>query len=117
MQKSPGAEAIRKEFYAGNAKTRENLNYDTPAAYRDTLLTNPANWKSTAMQVGGFAGASATNNGDGTVTFRITNVAGANSFFLHAIPNRKSATGLMSNVVQIFEWTESIDQNRLPKTN
>ncbi len=67
----------------------------------------------TARKIGGFSGASVTNNGDGTATFRIRNVAGTHSFFYHIIPDLPGKTGPMHNVEQIFEWTEPIDSNRL----
>jgi hypothetical protein len=106
MQNSPGANALRNDFYAGGGK---NFIYGSGQAAWDTVI-NPAaaDWSSTAAQVGGFAGASAMNNGNGTVTFTITNVAGAHSFFYHLVPNRSGATGPMSNINQTFQWTESI---------
>ncbi len=116
MQSSLNMNRQRDQFYAGNTETQTDLNYDTIKAYAETIL-NPltANWKSTAMQVGGYRGASITNNNDGTATYNIRNVAGANSFFLHMVPNLPGKTGPMHNVEQIFKWTERIDQNRLPR--
>jgi hypothetical protein len=46
----------------------------------------------------------AVNNGNGTVTFTITNIAGLNSFGLHVLPNRTAASGPMTNVTQTFAW-------------
>lgn len=104
MRNSPGASALRNDFNAGGG---QNFAYGTSQATFDTVL-NPstADWSSTAAQVGGFAGASAVNNGNGTVTFSITNVAGANSFFYHAVPNRSGTSGPMRNIKQTFQWTE-----------
>lgn len=104
MQNSPGANALRNDFYAGGGK---NFIYGSEQAAWDTLL-NPftADWSSTAAQVGGFAGASAINNGNETVTFTITNVAGTYSFFYHQVPDRSGTTGPMRNITQTFQWTE-----------
>jgi len=67
------------------------------------------------MQVGGYDNATITNNGDGTMTIRIPNVAGAHSFFYHLLPNLPGKTGPMHNVEQVFEWTVPIDPARLPQ--
>lgn len=106
----------RTAFYAAGGQTREIINYDTGRAYWDTIV-NPftANWKSTAMQVGGYGGATIANNNDGTATYKIRNVAGANSFFFHMVPNLPNKTGPMHNVEQVFKWKERVDQNRLPR--
>lgn len=71
----------------------------------------------TAMQVGGYGGATITNNNNGTATYNMRNVAGANSFFLHVVPNLRGTTGPMHNVEQIFTWTESIDKEMLRQSN
>jgi hypothetical protein len=52
---------------------------------------------------------SVTNNGDGTMTFFIPNVAGTKSFFLHAVNHSPLPFGPMSNVYQFFTWTEPIN--------
>lgn len=70
-----------------------------------------ADWGSTAAQVGAFGPSSATNNGNGTVTFVIENKAGRNSFFLHLVPDLKDPTGPRSNILQTFKWTEPIPTN------
>lgn len=116
MKKSPGAEKLRKEFYKRGGNNLKGFVYGTFEAAYDTLL-NPktADWCSTAAQVGGFAGAEAINNNDGTVTFRIVNIAGTKSFFYHLFPNRSGTKGPMRSIVQIFEWVEKIDENRLQK--
>jgi hypothetical protein len=106
MKVSPGVNKMRDAFYKGGYKTGP-FGYGTPEAYKDTVL-NPRYWSSTAAQVGGFARATATNNGNGTVTFSITNVAGTYSFFLHSAPNSPFGGGPMHNVTQHFIWTEPI---------
>lgn len=114
MMKSLNVERARNKFYAAGAPPTREFSHDTLDAFLETIV-NPltADWKSTVMQVGGYAGATIKNNDDGTMTFRIRNVAGANSFFYHLVPNFPNETGLMHNVEQIFEWTERIDRNRL----
>lgn len=94
--KSNGAEVVRNLFYKKGCKDVANVAYGTGHAFKDTAL-KPSG---TPFQVGGFAGASATNNGNGTVTFNIPNVAGARSFFYHIVPDRSSPTGPMSNIYQ-----------------
>jgi len=114
MENSPGAGKIRETFYRGNCRTiKKRLAYGTVPAYWDTIA-NPftADLSSTATQVGGFAGGSGINNGNGTATFIIPNVAGTHSFFLHLVPDRTSPTGPMSNIYQTFTWTEPIDPGR-----
>ena len=69
-------------------------------------------WFGTGAQVGGFAGASATNNGDGTVTFTIPNRAGTKSFYYHIVPDRTSRSGLGRSIDQTFEWTDRIEEGR-----
>jgi hypothetical protein len=109
MQGSPGADALRNTFYSGGCKSiNKKFNYESGQAAEDTL-PHPS---TTGAQVGGFAGASAINNGDGTVTFIISNVAGAHSFFYHVVPDRKGTTGPMRNIKQTFQWTEKIDESR-----
>jgi RHS repeat-associated protein len=107
MQVSPGANALRDAFYGNGGQSISSFGYGTVQAAKDTVL-NPNYWPSTALQVGGFAGASAMNNGNGTVTFTIQNVAGTNSFFYHQAPDVPWATGPMRNITQTFTWTEGI---------
>lgn len=113
MASSPGGTGLRDAFYAGGCKDKRSFSYGTGRAAWDTLL-NPytADWGGTGAQVGGFAGASATNNSNGTVTFTIPNVAGTHSFFYHVVPNRKGTTGPMRSINQRFQWTEKIDEGR-----
>ena len=110
MRQSPGAGVMRTQFTAAGGQN-VRVNYGTGQAFVDTIA-NPftANWSGTGMQVGGFGGATVRNNGDGTATFTITNVAGANSFFYHAIDNRTAPSGPMTNVTQTFIWTEPVPQ-------
>ena len=111
MQQSPAADLMRAKFYGSGYRSIDSFRYDTGRAYVDTVL-NPDYAHSTALQVGGFDGATAVNNGNGTATFTITNVAGANSFFYH-LPfvqnNPFGPWGPMHNVTQTFSWTEPID--------
>jgi len=104
MQVSPGANALRNDFYSDGGK---NFAYGTVQAAKDTLL-HPSYWSSTALQVGGFGGANAVNNGNGTVTFTIPNVAGVKSFFYHLLSDRSESTGPMRNINQTFTWTENM---------
>ncbi len=109
MQMSHNVNQQRNKFQAQGAPPTAEFLHNTVDAYIDTLV-NPrtANWHSTAMQVGGYRGATITNNNDGTATYNIRNVAGANSFFLHMAPNLPNTSGPMHNVEQIFRWTEPI---------
>lgn len=118
MRESLNVKRAKDEFYAEGAPKLKKFCHPTSDAYWETMV-NPftANWKSTAMQVGGYAGATITNNGDGTMTIRIKNVAGINSFFYHLLPNLPSKTGPMHSVEQIFEWTEPIDPTRAQPIN
>jgi hypothetical protein len=109
MQNSPGANALRDAFNEGGGEDVLGFNYGTGQAAWDTLL-NPstADWSSTGAQVGGFGGASAVNNGNGTVTFTIPNQAGTQSFFYHAVSNRSGTTGPGRTITQTFQWTEPV---------
>lgn len=115
MKCSLGANQLRQQFAANNNQSTTNLNYDSYQAYWDTL-GNPftADPFGTAAQVGGFAGASAVNNGNGTVTYTIPNTAGTRSFFYHIVPDRSDPTGPMSNINQTFQWTEPIGGRKDP---
>jgi hypothetical protein len=119
MAASPNVQRAISEFYAkGAPKEGTKFNYGTFQAFWETIVDpRTANWKSTAMQVGGYDGATVTNNGDATMTIRIKNTAGANSFFYHLLPNQTREIGPMHSVKQIFEWTIPIDPSRLPKIN
>lgn len=110
MRHSIGAQEMREAFYKGGCKSIKGFAYGTFAAYWDTTI-NPftADWSSTSAEVGGFAGASVTNNGNGTATFYIPNVSGTHSFFFHIVPNRQSSSGFMRSIRQAFTWTERID--------
>jgi hypothetical protein len=113
MKNSIGVNQLRERFYKSGCKSTARGEYGTYEAYFDYYM-NPLTLdpKSTAFQVGGYAGARIINNGNGTVTFTITNVAGTHSFFLHVVPDRESTTGPMRNINQTFQWTEPIDQSR-----
>jgi hypothetical protein len=118
MRQSPGAAKLRDAFYAGGCKDIKggpSGEYGTWAAARDTVLGpvfSGGGLTNTATQVGGFAGATAINNGDGTVTFTIPNTAGMRSFLFHAVPNRTGTAGPMRTIQQTFQWTENIDKSR-----
>lgn len=105
MQDSPGGQHMRDEFKKGGCKSTK-IGYGSGRAAWDTLLS-PSQWGNTGLQVGGFLG-SAMNNGDGTVTYSLSNVAGAKSFFYHAVPNTAWSSGPLSNIKQTFSWTEPL---------
>lgn len=112
VHNSPGFVAIRTEFYSPKECRSfgpTEFEYSTTRGAVDTLL-NPYYWGNTALQVGGFRG-SAVNNGNGTVTFRIWNEAGAHSFFYHAVGNLPSEYGSFRTIYQYFEFTEVINEN------
>jgi hypothetical protein len=109
MKNSIGAEKLRGKFYKEHCRGFSNGAYGTVEAYWDTTI-NPftLDWSSTAAQVGGFGGATATNNGNGTVTFSIPNSAGTHSFFLHIPPDMPWTDVPMRTIDQQFQWTEPI---------
>ena len=109
LMNSIGVNQLRDAFYRNGCKSQRRLSYGTFEAYWDTVV-NPftADWSNTATEVGGFGGASITNNGNGTATYTIPNTSGTYSFFLHLVPDRSSPTGPMSNIYQTFKWTEPI---------
>lgn len=111
--KSVGVSKLRDKFYKGNCKGFNNGSYGTVEAYWDTVI-NPftADWSNTATEVGGFGGATATNNGNGTVTYAITNVSGTYSFFLHLVPDMPWTDVPMRNIRQEFRWTERYNKRR-----
>lgn len=117
MRNSPGADVMRDRFYAAGAITQPRLGYDSGRAWRETLLDpRSADWTSTAAQVGGFGRAQVVNNGDGTATFTIPNLAGTKSFFYHLVPDiPKSVSyyGPFAPIHQTFTWTEPIDTFRI----
>jgi RHS repeat-associated protein len=108
MKNSPGGRAMRKQFYKEGCKTFKVGKFGHWAAYFNTVVI--PRWCNTAFQVGGFYGATATDNGDGTVTFCIPNVAGTESFFYGVFPNMPWKKGPMRNITQTFCWTEKIDK-------
>jgi RHS repeat-associated protein len=112
MMNSPGVNKLRDQFYKNNCQSITNFGYGTGEAYYDTLF-NPhtADWGGTAAEVGGYAGARAINNGNGSVTFVIPNVSGTHSFFLHRVPDRSGNSGPMRNIDQMFKWTERIPKD------
>jgi len=109
MASSPGVDALREAFKKGGCTSIDTGTYGTIQAYIDTVLDPRSNdWSSTSAQVGGFGRARIVNNGNGTATLTIRNVAGAHSFFVHAVPNRRAREGMMTNITQTFSWTEAI---------
>ncbi len=110
MQNSPGAQKLRDEFIRSGCTGVRRFTYGTGRAFWETAA-RPWRWGETATQVGGFAGATAVRNSDGTVTYRIPNYAGTKSFFYHIVPNRKGTTGPMRTIEQVFEWTEPLPGN------
>ena len=113
MKNSPGGQAMRDKFYKGGCKNFDRGSYGTVQAAWDTLI-NPftADPCGTGAQVGGFAGATATDNGNGTVTFCIPNKAGTKSFFYHIVPDRTGTTGPGRTIKQTICWTEPIDKSK-----
>ena len=109
MAASRGADLMRRAFWRNKCQTTKRIGYSTPRAYWDTTA-NPltADYSSTAWEVGGFDGAQVINNGNGTATYRITNVSGTHSFWYHLVPNRKSKYGPMRSIKQHFSWTEPL---------
>jgi RHS repeat-associated protein len=109
MKRSPGAAKLRKQFRSGDNRDLTNGTFGTYEAYWRTILSpREADWSKTSAQVGGYAGATVRNNGDGTATYEIHNEAGTYSFFLHAVPNAPWKSGPMSTIGQDFRWTEPI---------
>ena len=108
LQQSVAAQKMRDAFVAGGCKGVSGFTYQTGEAYWDTIA-NPrtADWSSTAAQVGGFAGASVVNSGNGTITITIRNKAGAQSFFYHVAPNAPWTNGPLRTISQTFQWTEA----------
>lgn len=103
---SAGGQGLRDAFFKGGCKNIANYTYGTSEAF----LKSPPWSSSAAGQVGGFAGASAINNGDGTVTFTIPNTAGRKSFMYHMMSDRPpGSTGPLRSIMQTFIWTEHID--------
>ncbi len=115
MAASPNVKRTIDEFYAKGAPKIHPFRHDTFDAFWETIANRSTrNLKSTAMQVGGYVGT-ITNSGNGTMTIRIENTAGARSFFYHLLPNLPGKSGPMHNVEQVFEWTIPIDPTRLPQ--
>lgn len=106
MSKSPGAASLRQQFIENGCDDLMDGECDTIEAYFKTIV-NPT---STGFQVGGCDRAEVINNGNGTITIVMRNVAGTHSFFLHAVPDRKDAHGPMSNIHQVFKWTEPLPE-------
>ena len=80
MIDSPGVKRFRDKFYANGCASFTNFSYGHFEAVWETGPFSPSRLTQVEFQVGGFAGASAVNNGDETVTFKIRNVAGRRSF-------------------------------------
>jgi RHS repeat-associated protein len=101
MMTSPGSQMLRALFRAAHCNNIGPVYFGTGQAAATTLVT-PC---STAAQVGGFQGfARLADKCDAEYT--IVNVAGANSFFYHVLPNSPFASGPMNNVTQVFSWKE-----------
>jgi RHS repeat-associated protein len=117
MENSPGGNKLRDAFYKNGCKNVNNFGYGTGEAAADTLLSP----SETCWQVGGFGGATAIDNGNGTVTFTIPNVAGTHSFFYHIVPNVPNQINLPlagpintpgRSIFQTFQWSERIDRGK-----
>jgi RHS repeat-associated protein len=112
MMDSMGVADLRERFYEEGCEGFNDGVYTTADAYFDTII-EPT---STAFQVGGYSRATVIPNDDGTVTYTITNTSGTYSFFLHLVPNRKAASGPMTNIDQTFWWTEIYDIDKYMET-
>jgi hypothetical protein len=70
MKRSPGANQLGDAFYNSGCMPVASFQYSTLAAAWETIFNQATrDLSSTAFQVGGFDGATATPNADGTVTF------------------------------------------------
>ena len=126
MKNSPGGKMMLAKFYKNGCKSFiDDDGYGTYEALWGTVLKpSTAKWGSTAFQVGGFLGASATANGNGTVTFSIPNHAGLHSAsWFHVLPNMPDqiklpfvgpVTSPMKTIKQTFTWTLTIDKSKCP---
>jgi len=112
MIDSRGGAALRSEFYKKGCPNDVGFEYSTSQAAWDTLLNRVTrDLSSTALQVGGFD-ATATNNGNGTVTFTIKNTTGIRSATYHLSPwDSPFNSGPLWNIYQTFQWTEKINEN------
>jgi RHS repeat-associated protein len=103
LKNSFGVAEFRERFYEGGCSSVRTFCFGT----FDALIWTLDDPSSTAFQVGGFCG-SATRNGD-SVTYRVRNEAGTQSFFYHLLPNRSGSCGPMRTIKQTFEWTEPLN--------
>jgi RHS repeat-associated protein len=91
----------------------EKFAYDTYVAWGETVLgrkdTPSFPYTTAPAQVGGYAGATIDNNGDGTATVTIKNDAGLHSFTNGVLWNWPKETGPYSTIHQTFQWTWPID--------
>jgi|GEM_PF-5055284 len=110
---SPAGLHLKNEFYKNGMQTTNKVSYGTGLAAFETL------WRvnNISMQVGGYGGATAVNNGNGTVTYTVENTAGLKSFAYHMCKDRESKTGSFTNIKQTFIWTEDIDLQYNYKNN
>jgi RHS repeat-associated protein len=110
MMRSPGATNMRNTFKKGRCKNIRIEAYGKDYFGIESYIENLADPGSTGFQVGGFI-YSATNNGNGTVTYRIYNQASIFSFFLHipGLPHKPRGGSLpfMGNINQKFERSEA----------
>lgn len=111
MARTPQADWLRNAFYENRCNTIEGVSYSHFRAFFETVWHSSIdNYQSIGFQVGGYGGAWARNNGNGTVTYHVKNDASLHSL----IPFLKSparTTGPFSTIHQTFEWTETIDQS------
>ncbi|QGM44964.1 RHS repeat-associated core domain-containing protein [Methylocystis heyeri] len=107
MMQSPGAAKMRIAYNKMHCPERWRQEaYYSRTAFWDTLI-NPktADWGSTAAEVGGWAGATITDNSNGLITFRIHNESGIRSW-THLFPNSPLTWGPFRTIIQDFEWSE-----------
>ncbi len=110
MRQSGGAAQMRSDFVKKGCGKGVTGFFSTKDAAKQ--LVDFGN--STQVQVGGFVWK-ATNNGNGTVTYRIFNQLSIESFFYHGLyviplPHKPRPQGVpaMGNINQYFQWTEPL---------
>jgi len=106
LAKAKGAQKLRDAYLRNNCDSTKKVPYETFDSILDSF-TDLSN--GTQFQVGGYLGR-AIKNGNGTVTYRITNQLSIYSFFYHipGLPHKQRGGDFpfMGNLDQVFEWIE-----------